>query len=439
VLFRQFVDDDLGCGSYLIGDPESGEAVLVDPPFAVEPLLEAAAAEGLKVVRVLETHTHADHVSGHGRLALEHRIPVSIHPLAEPEYPFDALEDGAVIEVGSVRIETIHTPGHRPEHCSFLVDGRIALTGDSLFVGDAARPDLAVAAREGAQALYGSLRRLAELPDDVEVYPGHVAGSLCGGGMRPDRSSTIGRERTDNQALAYEELQDFVLASASVSAPRPPTTERVVGLNRGPWLPLPTEPAEIAALNGATVLDVRPLADHLAGHVPGAISVPLDGGSFGTKAGFVLDADEPVVLHVARAGDAPVAARRLWAVGILAVDGYVVDAATPATLATVEVAELKGLLGPDGDAVQLLDVREASERDTGYVPGSRSIPYRLLRNAGADALDATRPVVTICESGARAAIAASLLQRAGYDVRAVVAGGIRDLDGAMVSGRPSGV
>jgi glyoxylase-like metal-dependent hydrolase (beta-lactamase superfamily II)/rhodanese-related sulfurtransferase len=438
VLFRQFVDDDLGCGSYLIGDTEAGEAVLVDPPFAVEPLLEAAAEAGVRVVRVLETHTHADHVSGHGRLALEHGVPVSIHPLAEPEYPFDPLADGDVLEVGDVRIETIHTPGHRPEHCSFLVDGKIALTGDSLFVGDAARPDLAVAAREGARALFGSLRRLAELPDDVEVYPGHVAGSLCGGGMRPDRSSTIGRERADNQALAYEELQDFVLASASVAAPRPPTTERVVALNRGPWLPLPLAPEPVPEPGDATVLDVRPLADHVAGHIPGAISVPLNGGSFGTKAGFVLDPDEPLVLHAGRTADALAAARKLWAVGILSVAGYVVAAATPEPLATLEVDELRRLLDTEPEAVQLLDVREASERDTGYLPGSRSIPYRLLRGAGAEALDATRPVVTICESGARAAIAASLLQRAGYDVRAVVDGGVRDFDGDVVSFRRCG-
>jgi glyoxylase-like metal-dependent hydrolase (beta-lactamase superfamily II)/rhodanese-related sulfurtransferase len=426
VLFRQFVDEDLGCGSYLVGDRAAREAVAVDPPFAIEPLLDAAAEAGVRIVRVLETHTHADHVSGHGRLALEHGVPVSTHPLGAPEYPFDPLADGDVLPVGEVGIRVLHTPGHRPEHCSFVVDERLVLTGDSLFVGDAARPDLAVAAREGATDLFSSLRRLAELPPEVEVYPGHVAGSLCGGGMKPDRSSTIGAELADNAALAHAELQDFVLASASVSTPRPPTTERVVALNRGPWVAQPDPPEQLAEAGDAIVLDVRPLADHVVGHVRGAIGVPLDGGSFGTKAGFVLDPDEPVVLHARSRDEALAATRRLWAVGVFSLHGYLLEPSAPETLATTAVADLKRLLA--ADAVQLVDVREQSERDAGYIPGSRSIPYRLLRRAGADALDPAKPVVTICESGARAAIAASLLAREGLDVSAVVDGGIRDFD-----------
>jgi glyoxylase-like metal-dependent hydrolase (beta-lactamase superfamily II)/rhodanese-related sulfurtransferase len=385
---------------------------------------------------VLETHTHADHVSGHGRLALEHGLPVSIHPLADPEYPFDALEDGQALEVGGVRIRVLHTPGHRPEHCAFVVDEELALTGDSLFVGVAARPDLAVAAREGAETLFASLARLAELDDAVEVYPGHVAGSLCGAQMSPARSSTIGRERATNDAYGFRDAQEFVLASASVSTPRPPTTERVVALNRGPWLGRPTDPPELAGPGDATVLDVRPFADYAAGHVPGAINVPLDGGAFATKAGFVLTADDRVVLHAPSAAAAQVAAERLWAVGLLELAGYVLDPSTPQTLGTVAVEELHGLVGQA--EVQLVDVRELTERDDGYLPGSRNIPYRLIRKLGCGALERDRPVVTVCESGARAAIAASLLQREGFDARAVAAGGIADLAGDVVSFRRCG-
>src|SRR6266550_8855473 len=159
VLFRQFVDDDLGCASYLIGDPSKGEAFLVDPAYAIEQYLEAANDAGVRIVRVLETHTHADHVSGHGRLSLEHGVPTSVHPLAEPEFAFEPLEDGQELSAGSVPIRVIHTPGHRPEHCAFVVDDRLVLTGDSLFIGDAARPDLAVEAREGAEGLFHSLQR----------------------------------------------------------------------------------------------------------------------------------------------------------------------------------------------------------------------------------------------------------------------------------------
>src|SRR3954454_2745688 len=235
MLFRQFVDDDLGCASYLIGDEAVGEAVLVDPAYAIEPYLEEAERAGVRIVRVLETHTHADHVSGHGRLALEHDAAVSIHPLAEPAFPFEPVEDGQELHVGSLSIRVLHTPGHRPEHCCYLVEGHL-LTGDSLLIGDAARPDLAIEAREGAADLYRSLQRLVDLPGETEVDPGHTGGSLCATGITRDRSSTLGAERRTNRALSHPGLEEFVTASASISAPRPPTVERVVALNRGPFL-----------------------------------------------------------------------------------------------------------------------------------------------------------------------------------------------------------
>jgi glyoxylase-like metal-dependent hydrolase (beta-lactamase superfamily II) len=424
LLFRQFVNQDLGCASYLVGDAQSGVAVVVDPAFAIEQYLAVAQQEGVRIERVLETHTHADHVSGHGRFALEHGLPVAIHPLAEAEYPFEPLEDGQVVTAGKVNIRVVHTPGHRPEHCSFVVDGELALTGDSMFVGAAARPDLAVAAREGAEDLYRSLGRLLDLGDDVQIYPGHVAGSLCGGNMSSDTSSTIAKERATNEALQFRDVQEFVLVSASVSTPRPPTTERVVALNRGPWLASPAAPQELQEEGDATVLDVRPFHDYSAGHIPGAISVPVDGGSFGTKSGFVLMADERIVLHAKSEADALEAAHRLWAVGILEIAGYLIAPDAPKTLPTLGVDELRTLLESPG--LQLVDVRETTERDSGYIPGSTNVPYRLLRKIGAGALDRSKPVVTVCESGPRAAIAASLLQREGFDVSAVAGGGIAD-------------
>ena len=424
LLFRQFVDDDLGCASYLVGDSEAGVAIVVDPAFRIEQYLEAAQAAGVRIERTLETHTHADHLSGHGRLALEHGVPVAIHPLAEPAYPFDPLDDGQVVEVGAVPVRVVHTPGHRPEHCAFVVDDHIALTGDSLFVGDAARPDLAVAAREGAQDLFHSLAKLTALGDAVEVYPGHVAGSLCGGNMSSERSSTIATERETNAALSFRDVQEFVLVSASVSTPRPPTTALVVSLNQGSWVSRPGDLVELAQPGAATVLDVRPFADHAAGHVPGAISVPFTGSSFGTKAGFVLVADESVVLHARSREEAIEAAWGLWAIGRLELAGYVLSPHATETLATVDVDELKRLL--ETADVQLVDVRETTERDDGYIPGSRNIPYRLIRKLGCGALERSKPVVTVCESGQRAAIAASLLQRDGFEVRAVADGGTAD-------------
>ena len=435
-MLRQFVDDDLGCASYLIGDSEAGEALVVDPAYAIEQYLAAAEEEGVRIVRVLETHTHADHVSGHGRFALEHGVPVSIHPAAEPQFPFDPLADGQVVEVGATRVRVVHTPGHRPEHCAFVVDERAVLTGDSLLVGDAARPDLAVEAREGAQDLFRSLRRLVELPAETTVYPGHVAGSLCGADLSPARSSTIAAERGSNRALRLSDEEAFVADSAAVTIPRPPTTARVVELNRGPFLGAQQSLAQVDSSGDATVLDVRPADEHWAGHLRGAISVPVSGPSFATKAGFLLDPDERVVLHASSPAEAEAAARGLWSIGLFELAGYFTDGDAPERSTVVPVDDLAHLL--DEGSVQVLDVREKSERDSGYIPGTLHVPYRLLRACGGDGLDPARPVVTICESGARAGVAASVLAAAGLDARPVLHGGINDWRGPMVEFRRCG-
>jgi glyoxylase-like metal-dependent hydrolase (beta-lactamase superfamily II) len=436
VVFRQFVDDDLGCASYLIGDSGAGEAVVVDPAYAIERYVEAAQEEGVPIVRVLETHTHADHVSGHGRFALEHDVPVSIHPLAEPAYPFDPLEDGDELRIGDVPIRVIHTPGHRPEHCAFVVDERMVLTGDSLFVGDAARPDLAIDAREGAEGLFYSLQRLTHLPEMYEVYPGHVAGSLCGVDMSPERSSTIGEERQTNAALALGDLQEFIDARAAVTTPRPPTTAHVVALNKGPWIGAPPELRQVAQSHKATVLDVRPADLFAAGHVHGALNVPVDGTSFATRAGFLLDASERIVLHASTREEAERAARGLRSVGFLELEGFTTEADVTERIEPVELTELERMM--QDDSVQVLDVREKDERDTGYIPGTLHMPYRLLRACGADCVEDGKPVVTICESGARAGIAASVLAAAGIDARPVLHGGIHDWRGQTVEFRRCG-
>ena len=399
---------------------------MIDPAFAIEQYLEAAAQEGVRIVGVLETHTHADHLSGHGRLALEHEVPVSIHPLAVPQYPFAPLEDGQVIHVGAVSIRVVHTPGHRPEHCSFVVDEQLVLSGDCLFVGDAARPDLAVEAREGATDLFDSLARLRALPEEVVVYPGHVAGSLCGTKMSPDHFSTIGRERLTNRALAFHDVQSFVDDSASITVPRPPTTESLVALNRGPWVGQREYPQRVEDPAQSVLLDVRAVDEFIAGHLPGAISIPLESGSFGTRTAFLIGHEEPIVLFVADEDQAREAARRLWAVGLFHIAGFTDSGALTDTLQTLSVDEVSGVL-EDGD-VQLLDVREEAERDV-QIPGSIAIPYRQLRGTTAT-LDPDRPVVTICETGVRAAIAASVLARRGYNASAVVGGGVHEVAGA---------
>jgi glyoxylase-like metal-dependent hydrolase (beta-lactamase superfamily II) len=422
VLFRQLVDDDLGCSSYLIGDEASGEAVVVDPAYEIAPYVAEAERAGLRIVRVLETHTHADHVSGHGRLALEQGASVSVHPLAEPAFPFDPVEDGQEMRIGSVRIEVLHTPGHRPEHCCYLVDGTRLLTGDSLLIGDAARPDLAVEAREGAEGLFRSLERLSALPDDTNVFPGHVAGSLCASGISSARASTIAAERRSNRALMHADLQEFVAASAAVSAPRPPTVERVVELNRGPFLGAPPQLEPLERADGQ-VLDVRSADEFAAGHISGALNVPAGGSSMGTKAGFLLDAARPIALHTSSREQAELAAQRLRAVGLLDLAGYLLEPETPERLEPIGLEELETLLA--ADSVEVIDVREKDERDDGYIPGSRHIPYRLVR-AYRDELQNGRTVVTVCESGARAGVAASMLAADGITARPLLNAGIPD-------------
>jgi glyoxylase-like metal-dependent hydrolase (beta-lactamase superfamily II)/rhodanese-related sulfurtransferase len=429
VLFKQFLDDDLGCASYLVGDEHAGVAVVVDPPYRVEPVLEEAGRHGVRIAAALETHTHADHVSGHGRLALEHGVPIRVHAAAGVAFPHEPLQDGTEVAVGEVVLRTIHTPGHRPEHCCFSVTDRsrgdepwLVLTGDSLFVGDAGRPDLAVEAQEGAEGLFHSLRRIVELGDGVEVFPGHVAGSLCGAAMSSKASTTIGFERRFNRALQGE-LADFVGTALGPQPPRPPNMERIVELNRGELLGarpalgrLESAPAE------AVVLDVRPTDAFAAGHHPGAVGIPVSGSSFATKAAFVL-LERPVVLHATDDTEAVLAARALHAVGLFGVAGWQ-EGGGSETLEPVSLDELERLLGDD--EIELLDVREADERDEGHIPGSRHLPYRTARAAAEAGLLNGRPVVTICESGPRAAVAASVLQAAGVNARPVLDGGLTD-------------
>src|SRR5829696_650456 len=235
VLFRQIIHEDLGCASYLVGDEGAGVAAVVDPQWDIQPYLRLSRLHGVSIEHVLETHTHADHVSGHGRLARATGATIHVHELAGAEYPHEAIGDGWRLELGDVAIEAMHTAGHRPEHTSFLVrdaadgDRPLAiLTGDSLFVGDVARPDLAIEPREGAAGIYRSLHeRLLALPDEVEVWPGHLGGSLCGGAaMEARTSSTIGLERAGNEALKIETIEEFVEQQVGSLGDKPPNVER---------------------------------------------------------------------------------------------------------------------------------------------------------------------------------------------------------------------
>src|SRR4051812_25739275 len=269
MVFRQITHDDLGCASYLIGDEDAGVAAVVDPRLEIGEYLRLARYLGVSIEHILETHNHADHVSGHGRLAAATGALVHIHELAGAEYEHEPIGDGWELSLGCVRVRALHTPGHRPEHTAFaLIDTArgdepwAVLTGDSLFVGDIARPDLAVEKREGARGIHGSLRALLELGDDVEVWPGHLGGSLCGGpGMDFKVSSTIGFERRHNELLGVTDAEEFVERATAGLRPQPPNFKAIVALNRGPLSissveAHPLTPRQVQQTD-APVIDVR--------------------------------------------------------------------------------------------------------------------------------------------------------------------------------------
>lgn len=437
MLFRQIIHEDLGCASYLVADREAGVAAVVDPQWDIEPYQRLARLHGVRIGHVLETHNHADHVSGHGRLCRATGATIHIHELAEAEYPHEAFGDGWKLELGDLTIEALHTPGHRPEHTCFLLSdaGRggapwAALTGDSLFIGDVARPDLAVEPRDGAADMFRSLhQRLLALPDEVEVWPGHLGGSLCGGsGLDLKSSSTIGFERQHNAALAIEDEEQFVTEQVASLGDKPPNVERIVGLNRGSLVldfgtPAALSPHEVEELveEGGLVIDGRTNEQFDEAHIEGALSASAYDTGFATKVSRVAPEGTDIIVVAASDGDERHAAQLLASVG-LPVRGYLEGGMTAwrteeRPVHRIELIETEELArrvdGADGPVI--LDVRNASEYAGEHIPGSLHIPYGELAQRF-DELPRDRQIAAICRGGKRSGLAASILQRAGFDV-----------------------
>ena len=433
MIFEQIVWRDLGCASYLVGCQASGEAVVIDPPLDVREVLALCARHSAKLVGVIETHTHADHVSGHGILAQQHGCWIAIHEIANAVYEHRPLRDGDRIDVGNIALDVFHTPGHRPEHCCLVVSDRtradepwLVLSGDALFVGDSGRPDLAVAGDEGAAALYRSLHeRLGTLDGSVELYPGHVAGSLCGRGMSSKTSSTLGFERRFNPMLAQMTVEQFVQRANADLSPKPPTMARIVELNRGPVI------GEAPRAHGQAARRRRPGAGRprrpafAGGHMAGSFNDSTAVTGFGNRCGFVLDAEREVVIVAATHEQAEDAVRKLAAVGFtkLAEVAFGIDAAHEHTrfdpIGLVEMGQLS-----DKGELQVVDVRELSEQ-TELAAGALAVPYRMLAQADLSPLDPERPTAVVCQTGTRSPLAASLLARRGFKlVRPVLGEGM---------------
>jgi hydroxyacylglutathione hydrolase len=447
MFLKYFYDRSLAHASYLIGCQRSGEAIVIDPGRDIEPYLDAAAAEGLRITGSAETHIHADFVSGSRELAdrVGARLYLSDEGPADWKYQFASQHDtrllkhGDVIRVGKVKLEVLHTPGHTPEHLSFMLtdEGGGAnvpmgiFTGDFIFVGSIGRPDLLEtaagvlgSAEAGARLLYDSMRRFREFPDHIQVWPAHGAGSACGKGLGAIPSSTVGYEKLFNPALQFTDEQKFV---DYILADQPETPFYFAEMKRvnkvGPELirKLPTvkspSPDLLPSIAGkGMTIDVSPAAEFAAGHVPGTINVPLH--QLVQWAGFLVDYRQPLHLIAEQTALSEVL-QRLRSIGIDNVCG-VFDAAAvrsaglrTETYRSLPPRELNELI-ERGD-IQFLDVLSETEFRDGHIA---TAVHRFLgtlpRELGT--IDRSRPVVVHCQAGGRSAIATSVLQRAGFDV-----------------------
>lgn len=449
---QQFAIESLGHLSALIADESAGVASVVDPRRDVDIYLEAARDAGLAISHVVETHLHNDYVSGGRELAALTGAAHVIGVRAELGYQHRPMRNGESFAVGSIRFRALDTPGHTPEHVAYAVtdlgradDPVILLTGGSLLVGAVGRTDLLGAANAVPYAadMHRSLHDvILRHEDSVAVYPTHGAGSLCSTGISSTPWTTIGFERRHNPLLAPMDVDAFARALLAGQPAFPRYFARMRAINQaGPRLlggvvPLPG-PLEVAAARdavdgGALLIDARTAADHSVGHVPGSLSIP-SGTSFGTWLGWVVtDPDRPIVLLLRSEDDWDDAVRQALRIGFEGIVGYVRGgflAWAEAGYATevggsLEVSDLATRLEQGGpEAPLVIDVRQPSEYEEGHLPGALAIgagdlPDRL------DQLPRDRPIATICASGYRASVAASLLRAAGFEQVSWVPGGV---------------
>ncbi len=441
--FQQFYLGCLSHASYIIGS--GGVAAVVDPQRDVGIYIEDAVRHGLKIEHVIETHLHADFISGHAELAALTGASIYLGSQSGAKFPHVPVKDGDELRFGNCVLRFLETPGHTLESISILVtdlekspEPTLVLTGDTLFIGDVGRPDLApnLTPQELAGMLYESLQnKLLTLPDAVEVYPAHGAGSLCGRQMSAERSSTIGLQRTANFALQAKSKEEFVTLLTADLPDRPGYFAQDAELNRSGPTPLgdlpvpdPLTPAQVQALQaeGVLVLDTRSTLEFGGGHVPGSVHIALT-GQFASWAGRLLGLTQRIIL-VAEDRDVVLDARtRLARVGIENVVGYLQDgmaawfgAGLPAgQVAQVTVQDLHREL----QHVQLIDVRQPGETAQMYIEGALMKPLPKLTTL-LEGLDREQPIAVHCKSGYRSSIASSLLVRAGFTHVMNMIGGI---------------
>lgn len=445
-----FHQHQLGClslYSYVIGDETTGRAVVVDPQRDVSEYLADAAAHGLTIERVLETHFHADFLSGHLELAAATGAVISYGDAAVADFPIEPLAHGQRLSLGEVTLEILHTPGHTPESISIVVYEHAGaepwgvLTGDTLFIGDVGRPDLLTSlgrtADSLARELYHSVHdHLLTLPDATLVFPAHGAGSACGKSLSTAASSTIGEQRATNYALAPMSEDAFVEAVTEGQGVAPlyfafaanaNRRERALLDDQAPPAPLTVDEALELGRQGAVLLDTRPPESFASGHLLGSVNVGLD-GRFAEYAGDVIRPGQKVVL-LGEAGQGTEARVRLARIGfddvageVAAIEQVLADRPHLATAASrLPATDVAAWLAEDPD-LQVVDVRNPGETAEGTIPGSVNLPLPSLLDH-LDELDRDRPTIVYCAGGYRSSVAASTLRAHGFGTVADLIGG----------------
>jgi hydroxyacylglutathione hydrolase len=446
--FKQFYLGCLAHASYLVGS--EGEAAVVDPQRDVDQYVAESEAQGLKIKYIVETHLHADFVSGHRELSARTGAEIVFGERARARFPHRAVKDGDELNVGKVVLRVLETPGHTPESISVIVyDNEVSdapqkvLTGDTLFIGDVGRPDLAGARgytpQQMAALMYDSLHeKLLKLDDSVEVWPAHGAGSMCGRNISKETHSTIGEQRRFNYALAPMSKDDFV-RMMTTDIPEPPAYFPAdAEINRTGALPLDELPRPAALLAqqvaayanlGYVILDVRTAEEFGAGHVPGALNIGL-GGQFASWAGALIPLGMPMIIVAASDEQIDEALTRLARVGHETVRGYLrggmddwrASGLDVSEVPQVTVAELSRMLDERAD-LQVLDVRRPAEYAAGHAPRAESAPLSPRLKDEIAQIDPARPVAVICAGGYRSSAATSMLKPLGFRKLLNVTGG----------------
>lgn len=445
--FKQIPTPGLGCFSYCIGCPKAGAMVVVDPKRDIGDYLDIARDEGMTVTRIINTHVHADHVSGDQELRAATGATILNHAEAPVTYPCGRLNEGDVLEIGAARLEILHTPGHTPHSLSILVtdlarspEPQLILTGDLLFVGDVGRPDLAGAdiIADQARNLHDSLYvKLARFPDHLEVFPGHGQGSLCGRGMSAKPSTTLGYERRANPMLRFGSFEDFKQDILSVFPSRPKSFSHIIATNLkgAPLLEAcPTDkaltPGQFESLmrDGAVVIDARDAASFGGLHVPGSLNIGFE-KQLANWVGMVVEPNSDLLLVVESRQDYERMLVELHRIGYDRVFGYLSGGVRAWLLSGRPVEQLTQIAprqlaerqGPQGP--RLIDVRTPAEREVSRIAGAEHIPLpKLLAEGLEDRPD--REIVVHCASGYRSNIAASFLKKQGFENAQSLAGGV---------------